>query len=108
MIDDEEDPLNLTSFYEKCEKTDKKIQLFKKDDDILLPGKVLICGPSNASVDEIIRKLISEQLFDGEGKKYLPDFVRVGENYDPELKEYSLDFIAEKICKNKNSSDIKS
>ena len=33
--------------------------------------------------------------------------MRVGENFDPELKEHSIEFIADKICKAKNSSDIR-
>ena len=78
MINSEEDPLNLSRFYEKCENTDKKIILTKKEEELVLPGKVLICGPSNASVDEIIRKMISEQLLDSQGSKYMPNLVRVG------------------------------
>lgn len=59
---------------------------------------MLICGPSNASVDEIIRKLLKEQLIDGDGHGYLPAFVRVGEHYDASLKEYSLESLAEKLA----------
>lgn len=56
-------------------------------------------------MDEIIRKLASEKLFDRDGHQYLPNFVRIGENYDPALKEYSLDGIAEKLCKLKKGTD---
>ena len=28
------------------------------------PDKILICGPSNAAVDEIIRKVLKEGLYD--------------------------------------------
>lgn len=47
---------------------------------------MIICGPSNASVDEIIRKLLKEQLYDGTGLSYIPNFVRIGEHYDASLK----------------------
>ena len=77
-IENEEDPLNLTSCYVRCDVTDSRILMKKKDDGIELPERVLICGPSNASVDEIIRKLVKEQLIDKDGKSYLPSFVRIG------------------------------
>lgn len=67
---------------------------------------MLICGPSNASVDEIIRKMLSDELLDREGKKYIPNFVRIGENYDPSLKEYSLDSIAERMGSKDSGVDI--
>lgn len=47
--------------------TDNEIVLNKKNEGVEVPGKVLVCGPSNASVDEIIRKLINENLLDGHG-----------------------------------------
>lgn len=89
-ITNEDDPLNLTSCYLRCDVTDRKIMLNRKEEGVELPEKVLICGPSNAAVDEIIRKLLKEQLIDGDGRHYLPAFVRVGEHYDSSLKEYSL------------------
>lgn len=46
---------------------------------------MLVCGPSNAAVDEIIRKLLNEKIFDKEGRKYVPKFVRIGDNFDPSL-----------------------
>lgn len=52
---------------------------------------MLVCGPSNASVDEVIRKLIAQKLLDGSGKPYLPSFVRIGENYHESLQPYSVD-----------------
>jgi senataxin len=55
---------------------------------------VLVCGPSNASVDEVIRKMLAEHLLDGSGSRYLPKFVRIGENYHESLQEHSLDYMA--------------
>lgn len=74
----------------KSEHTDQKIVLKKHDESVELPGKVLVCGPSNAAVDEIIRKLLNEKLYDKEGKKIIPKFVRIGDNFDPSLSEHSL------------------
>jgi senataxin len=34
------------------------------------PEKVLICGPSNASVDEIIKKVLEGGLLDENGNRY--------------------------------------
>ena len=70
--------LGLSKFYVNCNQTDHEIDLIKKTEGVELPGKVLICGPSNASVDEIIRKLLNESLLDKHGEKYLPSFVRIG------------------------------
>jgi senataxin len=55
--------------------------LMSREEALSAPLRVLVCGPSNASVDEVIRKMLAEQLIDGEGNRYLPKFVRVGENY---------------------------
>jgi hypothetical protein len=55
--------------------------MLSRKEEITAPAKVLVCGPSNASVDEVIRKLMKEKLLDGKAKPYLPKFVRVGENY---------------------------
>ena len=73
-----EDALNLTKMYTR---TQRNIPLMSREEALSAPLRVLVCGPSNASVDEVIRKMLSEKLIDGEGKSYLPKFVRVGENY---------------------------
>lgn len=51
------------------------------------PEKILLCGPSNASIDEIIRKMLEKKLLDSDGTLYDPSnvLVRIGENYDPVL-----------------------
>lgn len=60
----------------------------------MLPGKILICGPSNAAVDEIIRKVLEEGLLDNKGRKFNPQIVRVGDKYDKSLENVSLDHLA--------------
>lgn len=60
------------------------------------PRRVLVCAPSNAAIDEILRRLTRAPqdgggVFDGEGKRYTPNVVRVGPNVHPDLLEYSLE-----------------
>jgi superfamily I DNA and/or RNA helicase len=83
-----------------------KIVIKSNTQQVELPGKVLVCGPSNAAVDEIIRKLLNEKLFDKEGKRYVPKFVRIGDNYDSSLAEHSLEELAIKECNKKTQSDM--
>lgn len=44
----------------------------KKNDDHVekAPEKILVCGPSNASVDEIIKKVLQDGLLDSNGNRY--------------------------------------
>lgn len=58
------------------------------------PSKILICAPSNAAIDEIIRKMLAEGIYDEMGKPYVPNLVRIGPNYHPDLKNYSLEYLA--------------
>ena len=50
-----------------------------------------MCGPSNASVDEIIKKVLEEGLLDENGNKYNPFIVRIGENFDSSVAHVALD-----------------
>ena len=36
----------------------------KEDFEEKCPKKILVCGPSNASVDEIVKKVLDEGLLD--------------------------------------------
>lgn len=63
------------------------------DEDVMPPEKILVCAPSNVAIDEIIRKMINNGLLDSEGNSFQPKFVRIGPNYHPSLKEYSLDYL---------------
>jgi hypothetical protein len=40
--------------------------------------RILVCAPSNAAVDEILGRVISEEFFDNSDKKYRPHILRVG------------------------------
>lgn len=42
--------------------------MLKNDSSVAkCPEKILVCGPSNASVDEIVKKVLEEGLLDERG-----------------------------------------
>ena len=45
----------LTKFYQLAQ---RKIAMVSRQEAPSAPLRVLVCGPSNASVDEVIRKMI--------------------------------------------------
>jgi superfamily I DNA and/or RNA helicase len=49
---------------------------------------------------------MNEKIFDRNGKKYVPKFARIGDNYDQSLGEYSLEELAIKECNKKTQSDL--
>ncbi|CAD7945195.1 unnamed protein product [Amoebophrya sp. A25] len=57
-------------------------------------SKVLVCAPSNAAIDEIVRRLTTEGIFGKTGKQYKPVVVRLGPGIHESLKRYSLEFLA--------------
>ncbi|EAN32069.2 AAA domain protein [Theileria parva strain Muguga] len=54
--------------------------------------RILICAPSNAAIDEIVKRLVSPDggIFDANGNRYNPTVTRVGPNFNEDLREYSL------------------
>lgn len=40
--------------------------------------KLLVCAPSNAACDELVRRVMERQFLDGEGKQYRPEIARLG------------------------------
>lgn len=40
--------------------------------------RLLVCAPSNSAVDEVLGRLMKIRLLDGQGERYLPEVVRVG------------------------------
>lgn len=67
-----------------------------KDETSIKPEKILICAPSNAAIDEIIRKISDKGLFDAQGNSSVPALVRIGPNYHPSLRMFALDYLIEK------------
>ena len=53
----------------------------------------MICAPSNAAIDEIVKKIIEKGLLNEKGEKVSPFLVRVGPNFNETLEEYSFDNI---------------
>lgn len=63
--------------------------------DLLAPKRILVCAPSNAAIDEIMRRLAGDPrfgggIFDGEGKRYNPQLLRMGPNTHPDLMRYTI------------------
>eukprot|EP00400_MALV-I_sp_L67-5_P000666 gene666-481_t len=76
-----------------------------------IPQKVLICAPSNAAIDEIVRRLVSG-ITGPDGNKYKPSVVRLGPNVAEDLRQYSLnDMVDKKIIergqRHDNPSELK-
>lgn len=78
--------------YPNAPMTDKMIKLPEKKEEIFAnPKKILICAPSNAAIDQIVRLVINKGLFNEEGGKFSPSIVRVGPNFHKDLKAVSLE-----------------
>lgn len=63
------------------------------------PRHVLVCAPSNAAIDEIVSRILSQEsgeggLLDAEGRGYRPNVVRVGPNIKESLLDVSIDTLA--------------
>ncbi|KAJ2734626.1 DEAD-box type RNA helicase [Coemansia sp. BCRC 34962] len=60
-------------------------------------NKLLICAPSNAAVDEIVKRLKSG-IRDDEGKTFFPSVVRVGQSdsISSTVRDTTLDFLMDK------------
>ncbi|KAJ2520808.1 DEAD-box type RNA helicase, partial [Coemansia sp. RSA 1939] len=68
-------------------------------------NKLLICAPSNAAVDEIVKRLKSG-IRDNAGETFYPRVVRIGqsENISSTVRDTTLDFLMDKAL---NSFDSK-
>ncbi|OEH73563.1 tRNA-splicing endonuclease positive effector [Cyclospora cayetanensis] len=65
----------------------------------LQPVRILVCAPSNAAIDEIVKRLTADPeagggIFDGNGERFSPAVVRVGPNVHPDLLQHSLQYKA--------------
>ena len=40
--------------------------------------KIMICAPSNAAIDHITKRIQTEGLIDGQGKRFTPKVLRMG------------------------------
>ena len=57
-------------------------------------NKILVCAPSNAAVDELLKKVAHDGVWSDNGTLYTPKIVRCGPGVRAELKQYSLEFLA--------------
>ena len=60
-------------------------------------NRILVCAPSNAAIDEIVRRIVGEGLWGRDGEKFFPSVVRVGPNVHPSLAQYSLERLAQAV-----------
>ena len=60
-------------------------------------NRILVCAPSNAAIDEILRRIVGEGLWGKDGEKFVPTIVRLGPNVHPSLSQYSLERMAQAI-----------
>ncbi|EER09622.1 splicing endonuclease positive effector sen1, putative [Perkinsus marinus ATCC 50983] len=73
---------------------DPVMRLFKENTSNAKPKrKVLVCAPSNAAIDEIVRRVTSTGIYGRDGTLYTPYVVRLGPNLHPSLQQYSLESI---------------
>ncbi|CAD2098040.1 DNA2/NAM7 helicase, putative [Plasmodium vinckei lentum] len=70
----------------------KKINAKKKKQ--IKNKKILVCAPSNAAIDEILRRLVSSNsgILDEDGNLFNPIVTRIGGNVSSDLLEFSLEF----------------
>jgi senataxin len=86
--------LEKEKIYADSAMTDRNIFLPpKKPDHRAKPEKILICAPSNAAIDEVVRVLDLKGLYDENGNHFKPFFIRVGPNYHPSLKDRALETV---------------
>lgn len=104
-------PLEAQYVYPVAEKMDSRIKLPKYENNVhVKPQRILICAPSNAAIDQIIRLVLQKGILDNEGRQTFPSLVRIGPNYHESLKEVSLEYIMTNEIgtdQSKNPADIR-
>ncbi|SCO72247.1 DNA2/NAM7 helicase, putative [Plasmodium vivax] len=71
---------------------------FKKEKinklNLIKNKRILVCAPSNAAIDEILRRLISpgSGILDENGNFFNPIVTRIGRNVSTDILEFSLEF----------------
>ncbi len=59
--------------------------------------RILVCAPSNAAIDEIVRRLTTDGLWGKDGERFVPSVVRLGPNVHPSLAQFSLERMAQAV-----------
>ncbi|KJP86011.1 hypothetical protein AK88_04342 [Plasmodium fragile] len=71
---------------------------FKKEKinklNLIKNKRILVCAPSNAAIDEILKRLISSScgILDENGNFFNPIVTRIGRNVSTDILEFSLEF----------------
>ncbi len=67
--------------------------------------RVLVCAPSNAAIDNVIVKIMSDRFVDGKSSKYSPSIVRVGAgSTNPKVSSVGLKDVVNRIIE--EGSDV--
>jgi len=67
--------------------------------------RILVCAPSNAAIDNVIVKIMSDRFVDGKGSKYSPSIVRVGAgSTNPKVSSVGLKDVVNRIIE--EGSDV--
>ena len=64
-----------------------------------LKPRIIVCAPSNVAIDNIVERISDNAFIDGEGRRYLPEMVRVGRGVSDSasVSTYSLDRQVDKV-----------
>ena len=67
--------------------------------------RILVCAPSNAAIDNVIVKIMSDRFVDGKGSTYSPSIVRVGAgSTNPKVSSVGLKDVVNRIIE--EGSDV--
>lgn len=64
--------------------------------------RLLVCAPSNAAIDNIILKIMTDGFIDGQGRRYNPSMIRVGVGQGTSVRAVALEDHVDNIF-NENS-----
>eukprot|EP00930_Biecheleria_cincta_P028830 TRINITY_DN20084_c0_g1_i2.p1 TRINITY_DN20084_c0_g1~~TRINITY_DN20084_c0_g1_i2.p1 ORF type:complete len:986 (+),score=240.78 TRINITY_DN20084_c0_g1_i2:28-2985(+) len=71
------------------------------------PQKVLVCAPSNAAVDEVMRRIDKDGIIDANGQPKTPAMLRLGPNAHRSVQKYSLEnLVKERLNAMTEMSDL--
>jgi len=64
--------------------------------DDVAPHRILVCAPSNAAIDEVMRRVINDGVADSDGVSRKISLIRMGPGSHKELQEHNLEMIVRK------------
>mmetsp|Transcript_58457 Transcript_58457/g.165104 ORF Transcript_58457/g.165104 Transcript_58457/m.165104 type:complete len:930 (+) Transcript_58457:59-2848(+) len=63
------------------------------------PQKVLVCAPSNAGIDEVLRRIVRDGILSADGVRERLSVIRLGPNLHSSLDEYSFETMVKRRLK---------